>query len=101
IEHLGFHFAGLQRPGQLQKAVGEGRLAVIDVGDDREVTNVLRIHEWLTSILIERCGNRQAKTPRRSGRLESYRSSRGLWRWGYSGPMYSAPGRISLLFAHL
>ena len=41
---LRFHLAGLQRPGELQEAVGQRRLAVIDVRDDREVTNVLRVH---------------------------------------------------------
>ena len=30
----------------------------------------------------------------------SYLSSSGLYRCGYSGPMYSARGRISLLFAY-
>ena len=36
VEHLGFHLAHLQRAGQLEKAVGQRRLAVVDVGDDGE-----------------------------------------------------------------
>ena len=44
VEHLRFHLARLQRAGQLEEAVGERRLAVIDVGDDGEVADVLRIH---------------------------------------------------------
>ena len=39
VEHLRFHLARLQRAGQLEKAVGERRLAVIDVRDDREIAD--------------------------------------------------------------
>ena len=34
IEDLGFHLARLERAGELQKAICQGRLAVVDVGDD-------------------------------------------------------------------
>ena len=44
VEDLRFHLARLQRAGQLEKAVGERRLAVVDVRDDREVADVLWIH---------------------------------------------------------
>ena len=45
VEDLRFHLARLQRAGQLEKAVGQRRLAVIDVRDDREIADVyLRVH---------------------------------------------------------
>jgi hypothetical protein len=37
IEDLRFHLSSLERAGQLEKSVSEGRLAVIDVGNDREI----------------------------------------------------------------
>ncbi len=39
VEVLLAHVAGLDRSGQLEDAVRERRLAVVDVGDDREVAN--------------------------------------------------------------
>ena len=44
VEHLRLHLAGLQRAGRLEKAVGQRRLAVIDMGDDGEIADALRIH---------------------------------------------------------
>ena len=44
VEHLRFHLAGLQRAGQLEEAVRQRRLAMIDVGDDGEITDVGGIH---------------------------------------------------------
>ena len=49
VEHLRFHLARLQRPGELEKAVGQRRLAVIDVRDDREVTDVLLVGHGIWS----------------------------------------------------
>ena len=46
VEHLRFHFTGLQGAGELQKPIGQGRLAVIDVRDDREITDVLLVQEF-------------------------------------------------------
>ena len=40
VEHLRFHLAGLEGAGDFEEAVGERRLAVVDVGDDREVADV-------------------------------------------------------------
>ena len=37
VEDLAGHQPGLDRVGRLEQAIGQGRLAVIDVGDDREV----------------------------------------------------------------
>ena len=40
VEHLRRHFALRKRAGDLQHAVGQGRLAVVNVSDYREVANV-------------------------------------------------------------
>ena len=44
IEHLRLHLARGERAGEFQQSVGERGLAVIDVRDDREVADVIRIH---------------------------------------------------------
>jgi hypothetical protein len=41
IEHLLDHVALRHRPGLLDKPVGERRLAMVDVSDDREVADIL------------------------------------------------------------
>src|SRR5690606_33850559 len=43
IENLGRHFAILQAAAELDDAVGQRRLAVVDMGDDREVSN--KVHQ--------------------------------------------------------
>jgi hypothetical protein len=44
VEHLVPLLAFRHALGELQDAVGEGRLAVVDVGDDREVADLHRAH---------------------------------------------------------
>ena len=44
VEHLRFHLARLQRAGDLEKAIGQRRLAVVDVRDDREIADVGWVH---------------------------------------------------------
>ena len=44
VEDLGLHLARLERTGELEKTVGQRRLAVVDVGDDREITNESLVH---------------------------------------------------------
>ena len=44
VEDLGGHLPQLERAGQLEKAIGERRFAVIDVRDDREIPNETLIH---------------------------------------------------------
>ena len=39
VEHLFTHVPLADRAGQLQEAVGQGRLAMVDVGNDGEVAN--------------------------------------------------------------
>ena len=43
IEHLGDHLAAIDGAGLLQQAIGQGGLAVVDVGDDGEIADAL---EW-------------------------------------------------------
>ena len=40
VEELGLHVPLVHRVGQLENAVGDRRLAVVDVGHDREVPDV-------------------------------------------------------------
>ncbi len=44
VEHLGLHLAGLQSAGDFEKAVGQRRLAVVDVRDDGKITDKARVH---------------------------------------------------------
>src|SRR6185312_3903061 len=45
IEDLGLHVAPGNSACQLQQAVAEGRLAMVDVGDDGEIAKETSIHE--------------------------------------------------------
>ena len=45
VEHLRFHLAGLQGAGELEEAIGERGLAVIDVGDDGEIPDEALIQD--------------------------------------------------------
>ncbi len=45
VEHLRLHLAGLQGAREFEEAIGQRRLAVVDVRDDGEIANVARIHE--------------------------------------------------------
>ena len=40
VEDLSFHLACLEGAGHFEETVGERRLAVVDVGDDRKVADV-------------------------------------------------------------
>ena len=44
VENLLHHFALRQGPGVLEQAVGKRRLAVVDMRDDREISDVLGVH---------------------------------------------------------
>ena len=44
IEHLRFHLARLKRAGELEETIRERRLAVVDMRDDRKVTDIGRVH---------------------------------------------------------
>ena len=44
VEHLRAHVPAGDRVGHLENAVGERRLAVVDVGDDREVADLALLH---------------------------------------------------------
>src|SRR5690606_23129650 len=44
VEHLRLHLALLEGARDLEKTVGQRRLAVVDVRDDGEVADVLLVH---------------------------------------------------------
>jgi hypothetical protein len=44
VEVLLPHVAGVDRPADLEHAVGQGRLTVVDVGDDRDVADLVEVH---------------------------------------------------------
>ena len=50
VEDLRLHLTRLQRAGELEEAVGQRRLAVVDVGDDREIADESLIHSDQTII---------------------------------------------------
>ncbi|MNZ45695.1 hypothetical protein D3C78_635260 [compost metagenome] len=43
IEYLGFHFTRSQATAHLNEAVGQGRLAMVNVGDDGEIADMTQI----------------------------------------------------------
>ena len=45
IEHLRFHFAFTQASTDLDEAVRERRLAMVDMGDDRKIAYQLHAHK--------------------------------------------------------
>ncbi len=58
VEHLLTHVSLGDRSGELQEAIGQRRLAVIDVGDDREVANArLGVHGNSGSRALYRWGD--------------------------------------------
>src|ERR1700761_3900178 len=65
VEQLRLHFFRIDRAGELEDPVGERRLAVVDVGDDREVTNL--VHGRATSMNI--WAVRMTSRSRRGGSL--------------------------------
>ena len=44
VEDLRLHLARLKRAGELEEAIRQGRLAMVDVRDDREIADVALIH---------------------------------------------------------
>ena len=52
VEHLVVHLASFDRARLLQQTIGERRLAVVDVGDDREVSDVLGVRH-VTSLSFQ------------------------------------------------
>ena len=50
VEDLRLHLTRLERAGELEQAVGQRRLAVIDVRDDREIADESLVHSGQTII---------------------------------------------------
>jgi hypothetical protein len=44
VEHLFVHFALRERAGHFEQTVGERGFAVVDMRDDAEISNELRVH---------------------------------------------------------
>ena len=51
VEDLGRHLAHLQRAGDLEKAIGQRRFAVVDVGNDGKVAYVRLFHRRFSPLL--------------------------------------------------
>ena len=76
IEDLARHLPGIDRVGELEEAVREGRLAVIDVGDDREVAQaVLGDRHRAPSVAPRRLRARLVVPRNPPGRLSPVRRS--------------------------
>ena len=71
VEDLRLHLARLEGARQFEQAVGQRRLAVVDVGDDREIADVALVHD-------------EGFTVRQPA---GYRCSIGRICCGYGGPM--------------
>src|SRR5579862_6602094 len=71
VEHLGPHQPRVDGMGELEDAVGQRRLAVVDVGDDREVADVSLIGHVLKGI----------SDSRRPGYAPPRRRSTSDWIW--------------------
>src|SRR3546814_10437129 len=68
VEHLGFHLARGQASAQLDDAVGQGRLAVVDMGDDREIADVPhRVGQGRASVVADGAALRGRAAERRVG----------------------------------
>lgn len=44
VQKLGFHIAALHGAGQLQQPVGQSRFAMVDMGDDTEIADMVLFH---------------------------------------------------------
>ena len=76
VQHLVVHLAHGERAGELQQAVGERRLAVVDVGDDGEIADEASVHWEGESIgPALSCGVKE-----RAQRREKGESARGVSR---------------------
>src|SRR5690606_16285433 len=69
VEHLLLHLALRQRAGTLEQAVGQRRLAVVDVGDDAEVANPIYAHA--SGIPVNLRSKPRLKSNRGDGRNQS------------------------------
>ena len=83
VEVLGTHLAGIDREGQLEDAVRQGRLPMVDMADDGEIADDLRgdhgIHRATSTTVCPRC--------RLAGTLVAPR--------GFSASVLRAEGRMA------
>jgi hypothetical protein len=47
VQHLGAHFAGAQASAMLDKTIGQSRLPMIDMGNNRKIADVTEIAHGL------------------------------------------------------
>ena len=77
VEQLGAHVALDDRLGDLEDAVGERRLAVVDVRDDREVADLALVHGLSAMVLgragFSSCSRRDQARRRRDAQREQRR----------------------------
>ena len=78
VEELRLHVLRADGSGDFEEAVGQGGLAVVDVGDDAEIADVLLVHDGNHGS-TGRMG-RQLKC-----RMIRARSGPALGRWGCAG----------------
>ena len=80
IEHLLDHVAGSERSRRLDQPIGKGRLAVVDMGDDGEIADVV---DWM------RCHGREIAG---WGQFSKARAELcgGAWPYAASGPPFSS-----------
>src|ERR671937_1696604 len=76
VEHLLAHLPTRDGVGELEDAVGERRLAVVDVGDDRKVANSFLVHAKLTRGAdgLATIATRPAHEPAANGRKRGTRA---------------------------
>ena len=55
IEHLLLHLAAVEPAGQLDQPVGERRFAVVDMGDDREIADMVEGGGHEASVVAGAC----------------------------------------------
>ncbi len=69
VEHLGLHFALVQRIGLFQQAVGQRTLAVVDVCDDAEIAYVLHgIGRYFTQPKVRKIPQKNGPLPPKRNR---------------------------------
>jgi hypothetical protein len=67
VEHLLFHLSIGEPAAALDDAIGQRALAVVDVGDDREIPDV--VHRWAISAARSQIGKAVSAQARIAGKM--------------------------------
>src|SRR5260221_1677496 len=70
VEHLRAHLALLEAAAALDEAVGKGRFAVVDMGDDRKIADMAEIGHEARKRFV---GKIRCRPPRRNGTVPRWR----------------------------